>query len=512
MKIYEALKSAFTRDDIMMKSPSNDTEIMHRTKTLTNDPFGGAMVLSQLEDQDYNYGFGQGQDVQSFQNSLIERYRELASDSEVSNGVDTIINEMIYTIDDLLKIDIDEENDKIKDTISKTFRDVLSLININDNIFNICRQMYIDGQLNVSLVYKKGKVQEGIQQAHILEPQGLFYDKSQKLWQYQEEQLSESLYSTTDKENETYTESELVHVDYGLYTKFVDENKLSYQVNLSYLEGVFKNANMLQTLENMLVPLRYSRSVSRRLFNIDVADLPPKSAKELMDKIRSEFRYKKTYDPRTGTIKNIKATQPMVEDYWMSNRGGAKGTTVDTMDEKGGLMDMEDIKYTANKLYSSMKIPSSRNPYSDEQASFSFDDTSIEQEELSFFIFVSRLRVPVTKLIKEIMRRQLVAIGTFTDKEWKGFEKKITISFGNEAIFLENMKKELFIKNTEAFTNVKEMIGETISLQTAVKNTFGWSTDQLDDELELMLKERENTLYRAFYSRDEEGDNDPWGG
>ncbi len=368
--------------------------------------------------------------------------------------------------------------------------------------------MYIDGQLNVSLVYKKGKVSEGIKEAYILEPQGLYYDKPQKLWKFQEDETLESLYTVEDKKNETYTESELVHVDYSLFTKFIDDNKLSYQVNLSYLEGVFKNANMLQTLENMLVPLRYSRSVSRRLFNIDVADLPPKSAKELMDKIRSEFRYKKSYDPSTGTIKNIKATQPMVEDYWMSNRGGSKGTTVDTMDEKGGLMDMEDILYTAKKLYNSMKIPSSRNPYSDEQPSFSFDDTSVTQEELSFYIFISRLRIPVTKLIKEIMRRQLVAIGTFTDKEWKGFEKKIQITFGNEAIFLENMKQELFLKSVENFVGMKDIIGETVSLQTAVNKTFGWSSEQLDEELELMLKEQENPLYKAFYSRDEEQDRD----
>lgn len=507
MNLFEALKKTFTRDDVMLKAPSNDTELAHITKTLSDDPFSGAMVLSQLDNQDYNYS--QGMDVQTFQNSLIERYRELATDSEVSNGIDIIVNEMIYTIDDeIFKIDIDEENDKIKDTISKTFKNVLSLINTKENIFNICRQMYIDGQLNVSLVYKTGKVKEGIQQAHILEPQGLFYDQPAKIWKYQEEEETASLYSVESKKNETYSESELVHVDYGMFTKFIDDNKLAYQINLGYLEGVFKNANMLQTLENMLVPLRYSRSVSRRLFNIDVADLPPKSAKELMDKIRSEFRYKKSYDPATGTIKNIKATQPMVEDYWMSNRGGSKGTTVDTMDEKGGLMDMEDILYTAKKLYNSMKIPSSRNPYSDEQPSFSFDDTSVTQEELSFYIFVSRLRIPVTRLIKEIMRRELVAIGTFTDKEWKGFEKKIQISFGNEAIFLENMKQELFLKSVDNFVGMKDIIGETVSLQTAINKTFGWSSEQLDTELELMLTERENPLYKAFYGRDEEGDRD----
>jgi len=510
MAFLESLKRTFVKDDTTVKNPSSETGIVHTTKTISDDPFGGAIVISQAETQE-DYMFNQDQGIQEYQDSVIDKYRELATDSDVSNGVDIIINEMIYTVDkDIFKIDIDEENEKIKDIISKTFIEILDIINIKENIFNICRQMYIDGQLNVALVYQKGKVKEGIRKAKLLEPQGLYYSKKEKIWKYKNRQDVDFVYQYETQEQETYTESELVHVDYGLFSKYMDSVKMVHQINLGYLEGVFKNANMLQTLENMLIPLRYSRSVSRRLFNIDVADLPPKQAKELMDKVRVEFRYKKTYDPGTGTIKNMKNTQPLTEDYWMSNRGGARGTTVDTMDEKGSLMDMEDILHAAKKLYSSMKIPTSRNPYSEDRPSFSFDSTDIEQEELSFFIFISRLRIPVVKLIKEILRRQLVAKGIFLDKEWVDFNKKITIEFTNESIFLENMKKELFLKNIEAFASLKDNIGETISLQTAVRNTFGWSTDQLDNELELILKESNNPLYKSFYGRNEEADADPW--
>jgi hypothetical protein len=266
---------------------------------------------------------------------------------------------------------------------------------------------------------------------------------------------------------------------------------------------------MLQTLENMLVPLRYSRSVSRRMFNIDIADLPPKQGKELMDKIRTEFRYKKTYDPATGTIRNLKSTQPLVEDYWMSNRSGSRGTTVEMLDETGALMNLEDIQHAAKKLYQSMKIPSSRNPYSDESPTFSFDNTEIEQEELSFYQYISRLKIPVIKMIKEIMRRQLVAKGIFTDAEWREYEKNVQVVFSNESMFLENMKKEIFLKNLESFVNLKDNIGETISLGTAVKNTFGWSSEQLDEELNKIKQEKDNPLYKSFYGRDESEDADP---
>ena len=322
--------------------------------------------------------------------------------------------------------------------------------------------------------------------------------------------MTEGLYGIQEIENNIeFTEPELVHVDYGLYTRILKDSQMPYQVNLGYLENVFKASNMLQTLENMLVPMRYSRSVSRRLFNIDVADLPPKQAKALMDKIRAEFRYKKSYDPSTGTIKNMRNTTPIVEDYWMSNRGGSKGTTVDTMDEKGSVMDMEDIIYAAKKLYNSMKVPTSRNPYSDDPGSFSFEAQDITQEELSFYIFIDRLRVPMGKLIKETLRRELVATGVFMDSEWKKYSDKIEITFTSSQIFLENMRKDLFMKNIEAFASVKENVGESISLSTAVKETFGWGSDQLEEELKLIEEEKMKPEFKAFYARDETLDSGP---
>lgn len=512
--ISEAIKKSFIKDEIDIDALSNFPDIAHKTKIISDDPYGGSMVIDGSNTQD-NYQFNSGGiDKFSYQNNIISRYRELAADGEVSNGIDIIVNELIYTTNpDVFKIIIDEENDKISDVINESFKKVTGLLNVRENIFNIGRQMYIDGQINIALGYKK-EIKEGIATAVILEPLSLYFDQSDKNWKYDKDETINGLYSTAHEYDEnkiTFTEAEMVHADYGLYTRVQADSELPFQVNLGYLENTFKNANMLQTLENMLIPLRYSRSVSRRLFNIDVADLPPKQAKALMDKIRGEFRYKKSYDPETGTIKNIKGTQPMVEDYWMSNRGGAKGTTVDTMDEKGALMDMEDIIHAARKLYSSMKIPTSRNPYSEDSPSFSFDNTDITQEELSFYIFINRLRIPIAKLLKEILRRELVATGVFLDSEWKKYSEKISIQFTSDSIFLENMKNDMFLKAMDNFSGIKDNIGETISLQYAVENTFGWGSEQLTDELKKIEDEKSNPLFKAFYGRDEEGDNDtPW--
>ena len=510
MNILEALKKSFITD-VDTTPLSNEPDIV-KNKSLSDDPFQGTFVINASETQDYDYNFSDS-DKFSHQNSIIQNYRHLAADIEVSNGIDIIVNQIIWTIDkNIFKISIDESNEKIKEKINQKFKKVLSLINIKDNIYNLVRNMYIDGQLNVSLAYDPKDKSKGIVSANIIEPFGLYFETKSELWKYNKDSYSnygQTLYNTTSLPGEEFTESELVRVDYGLYSKVSKENELAYNVNLSYLEGVEASANLLKTLENMLVPLRYSRSVSRRLFNIDISDLPPKQAKELMNQIRAEFKYKKSYDPATGSIKNIKNTQPLVEDYWMSNRSGNKGTTVETMDEKGSIMDLDDIRHAANKLYTSLKLPPEFNPYSEDQPTFSFDDTEISQSLLKFYIFISRLRTPITKLIKEILRRELVATNTFQDSEWKAFEEKIDVEFTAESVFLESASKEMFLKNLEGFVNIKESIGEVISLEKAVEQTFGWSTEQLSDELKKIEEEKKNPMFKAFYERDAEADGDP---
>ena len=151
-----------------------------------------------------------------------------------------------------------------------------------------------------------------------------------------------------------------------------------------------------------------------------------------------------------------------------------------------------------------MHIPDEFNPYSDDPGSFSFDDTQVTQSLLKFYIFISRLRIPLTKLLKEILRRELVATGVFKDSEWKKYEEKIKINFTAEVIFIDNMQKELFQKGLENFGNMKEEIGSTISLATAVKYAFGWGTEQLDEELGKIEEEKTNSKYSNFYAQKEE--------
>jgi len=512
--ITEALKKPFLKGNPAdnIQEPSNTTDDLHVVKTLSDDDFEGTMVFGDLDTYEWQYG-GNESSLLKYQSKVIEMYRQLAKDSDVNYAIDLIINEMAFTVDKKeFKINIDEENNQIKERIGEVFDKVLNLLNMTENIHPICRQMYVDGQLNVALTFDEANMKAGIKKVQILEPFGLYFDEENTVWKYapDDQKLGSCLYENELQQellyNEEYSKDELIHVDYGLTSKIsVSENQRG-KVNLGYLENAFKSANQLDTLENMLVPMRYSRSVSRRMFNIDVADLPPKKAKELMDKIRSEFKYKKTYDTESGTIRNMQSTQPLVEDYWMSNRSGSRGTTVETMDEAGGLMDMEDIIHTSKKLFTSMKIPTNRNPYADENGGdFSYETDSISNEDMGFYLHVDRLRIPVTKMIKQLLKRELITTGVMSEGEWDKYKEKITIEFQCRSIFLENMEKDLFIKSVGNFQEIKEEIGVMVSLETAVKMTFGWTNEQLQEEMERIKAETNNPLYRSFYEKQDDG-------
>lgn len=504
--LTEAIKKPFLSKPDTISTPSNKTDSIHVVKTVSDDDFEGVMVFSNLDSTDWKYGSGEVSQL-LYQSKIIEMYRKLSKNSDINYAIDMLVNEMSFNLDgDIFKINIDEENNTIKEAIGDAFDDVLLLMNTNENIHSICRQLYIDGQLNVALTYDKD-ITEGIKKIQILEPFGLYFDKDNSQWKYSSEidTQQNSLYVPEPDIDETYTPDELIHIDYGINTKIDLGEGTTGRINLGYLENAFKAANQLDTLENMLVPFRYNRSVSRRMFNIDVADLPPKKAKELMDKIRSEFKYKKTFDTETGTINNMQSTQPLVEDYWMSNRSGSRGTTVDTIDEKGALMDLTDIIYNTKKLFTSLKIPSNRNPYADDNGgSFSYDNTETTNEEMSYYLHVDKLRTPIIKLFKGLLKREIISRNIMTESEWKKYERKIDIEFQSKSIFLENMQKDIFIKSIGNFQEIKAEIGVLISLETAVGVTFGWSNEQLAEEMNKIKSERNNPLYKAFYDAKED--------
>lgn len=440
-------------------------------------------------------------DIISKQKEKIMKYRQLAMLPDVTEALDEIVNEIIFSVDDEIpiKIEVNEENKKLIQAITDKFNKILKLTNIRRNLFQVVKNSYVDGQIIMHLAYDKKNTKNGIRSIKMIEPCLLYYDKNKKSYRYlQDDKTMLSLTDFPNTDNTSFDLEELVREDFGLYNN---------NINLSYLEYAVKPANMLNTLEDLLIPLRFSRSISRRVFNVDIGDLPNKRGAEVMREHQTKFKYKKFYNNQTGEVTNQQHITSMVEDYWFSNRSGGKGTSVDVLDETGNLGELNDILYFSKKLYRAMKVPSNRignNPDGDKD--FSWDETRVTKEDLKFFMFISRIRQVYSSLFKEILKREVVSTGVMTQQEWDDKENDIKIYFTNENSFIQKMKVDTFMSQLDIYSTASEQQGKLFSVNTLLKTIFRYSDDEIEEEFKKIKAEEGTELYSNFYKKDEEGD------
>ena len=423
----------------------------------------------------------------------IKKYRSLATIPDVNDGLDEITNEIIFSLgkEPPVKIDINQDNKQLKEAIEEKFKDILKKMNIRRNFFSIVKKSYIDGQLKIHLGYNEKT--RTIDSIKMIDPCMLVYNPETELYRY----VQDNSQMFRQQEEITYSREEIVHSDFGLY-----ENGII----LSYLEYAIKPANMLKTLEDLLIPMRFSRSISRRVFNVDIGDLPNKRGLEVMNEYQMKFKYKKFYNTETGEVTNQQHITSMVEDYWFANRSGGKGTTVETIDETGNLGELGDILYFYKKLYKSMKIPMSRismDPDSD--GTFNYESTETSKEDLKFFMFISRCRIVYSEVLKEILKRECIYSKIIKDeKEWESIEDDIDVYFTNDNSFIDKMNLDNFIKRVEIFTGLQEQQGKLFPVEKILKDIFKMDDEEIKDNFEAIEKERSNKLYAKFYETQDE--------
>ena len=427
------------------------------------------------------------------QRDRILKYRQVASIVDVNDGVDEITNEIIYALgkEDIVKIEINQDNEKLRQAIEDKFNYIQKKINMKKNFFNIVKRSYIDGQLKLHLGYDEKK--KTIASIKMIDPCMLSYNPETEQYKY----ISDRTVLFNNQTEFLYTKDEIAHADFGLFDN---------GIVLSYLENCIKPANQLKTLEDLLIPMRFSRSISRRVFNVDIGDLPNKRGLEVMNEMQAKFKYKKFYNTESGEVTNQQHITSMVEDYWFANRSGGKGTTVDTLDETGNLGELNDIIYFYKKLYKSMKIPLSRisiDPEADH--SFNYDSTETSKEDITFFMFISRIRAVYAEILKEILKRECIYSGTIKDeKEWEDIEEDIYVYFTNDNSFIEKMHLENFMKRVEIFGNLQEYNGKLFPVQKTLKDIFRMDEDEIKENFKAIETEKKDPQYAAFYATEEE--------
>ena len=448
------------------------------------------------------YSFGTGnkteEEIIQMQAQRIKMYRGIAADIEVSRAIDEIINEIIFSLDDEmpLKLTISEENAALTDAITESFNKIMDMMDIKHTLYDIVKKVYIDGQAVAWCQYDEKNPKRGIQDILLLDPTFFYWDNKDEVYKYSTFNDRTNLYCTVDPTKEEYSREEIVRVDFGLYQD---------HLCLSYLDAAMKPANQLRQLEDMLILMRFSRSVSRRVFNIDIGDLSAKRGQEVVNEMIAKFKYGKYYDSETGEIHQQGRNVGLVEDYWFCNRSGGRGTTVDLLDEKGSLGDIDDVMYFVKKLYRALHIPSNRiigNP--DGDSIFDYETTSASKEDISFFMFVSRLKMVYIQLFKEILRRDIVARNIIADKDWGAMKNRIQIAFANENIFVEKMQLANFSSSIEIYNGVADTQGRLFSVSTILHNVFRMSDEEIEAELDKIEAEKKNAKFAAFYSKDED--------
>lgn len=458
----------------------------------------------------------------SEQAQKIEIYRQTSKIAECSSGISEIVDEIVYSRDfkEPLKIEIELNNNKLEDAISKAFDKILNLFGTKRNLYAFVRQTYIDGQMNVFVKYNE-KIKNGIESIYLLDPRFLWFDLEKQVYKYidfnSQSALKNNFMANTrfiqslskngkplkiNKEDLEFNIEEIVHQDFGLYS--------DSGIILSELEASVKTANQLKTLEDLLIPLRFSRSVSRRVFNIDLSELPNSKAEAYMRELTNKFKYKKQYNTETGEVLNNQHITTMVEDYWVGNKAGAKGMQVDVLDETGNLGELGDILYFYKLLYRSMGIPINRIYLDDnsQQPLFDLQADAITNEDIRFFQKITRLRGVYTEFLMQLLKRELISTKVCSEDQFGEFKENINIFFSDETQFIERMNTTLFMKKVEAFSTAQEFGGKILPVSVLFKEIFKFSDEEIKKNLKEIQKESKDPLFKHFYQSDEGEDFD----
>jgi len=426
------------------------------------------------------------------ENDLITRYREMAMQPEIETAVDDIINESIVH-DDIGKsvsivLDDLEQPDNIKELFRIEFANILKLLNFSNDGYDIFKRWYIDGRLFYQVLIDESQPKLGIQELLYLDPRKVKKIRSviktkdprtgvdivggtQEFYIYNDKATTQGqsiTTSPTDAGIKIATDA-IVNVNSGL----MDAKRTMV---LSYLHKAIKPLNQLRMIEDAIVIYRISRAPERRVFYIDVANMPKVEAEQYLNDIMTKFRNKVTYDPTTGTVKDDRKFLSMMEDFWIPRRGEGKSTEITTLPAGENLGELADVKYFEMKLNKSLNVPVTR---LDQGQGFMLGRTTeITRDELKFTKFVDRLRAKFSTLFDELMQRQLALKGICSIDEWKELRENIHYNFLKDNNFTELKEAELLTQRLTLLQTITPYVGMYYSNEWVKKNIIRMDEDE----------------------------------
>jgi len=442
------------------------------------------------------------------ENDLIRRYREIAQYCDCDAAIEDIVNEALISDETKRPIEIILDDlkvsESIKNKISDEFVEVLRLLKFNDRGHEIFRQWYIDGRLYYQVLLDDANVKAGIQELRFIDPR-----KIRKIKNIKKEKTPQGVeivktidefYLYNDKGmSEQSTQGVKLPVDSVVHcpSGVIDMNS---NMTLSHLHKAIKPTNQLKMIEDSLVIYRISRAPERRIFYVDVGNLPKLKAEQYVNDIMNKFRNKIVYDATTGETRDDRKHLSMMEDFWMPRREGGKGTEISTLPGGQNLGAIEDIEYFQNKLYHSLNVPVSRMQQSE---GFSIGRSNeITRDEVKFNKFIVRLRKKFAVLFLESLKVQLVAKNIINIKDWADLRQGIRFDFLEDNHYAELKDAELLTQRVTLLTQIEPFIGRFYSDEWIKRNLLRMN----DDDIAAMDKQIKSSLENNVAFAQNKGD------
>ena len=432
------------------------------------------------------------------QYDLIKRYRHISQQPECDSAIEDIVSEGIASNENdspiSLQLDGLKQSSNVKRRIKEEFDRVLQLMMFQEKGHDIFRRWYVDGRLFYHKVIDKKDPRKGITELRYIDPQKIkkvretISGKPNPITGVEEKKKTEEFYIYNEKGIATggtmdsglkITKDSIAYCPSGL----IDQNRGSV---LSYLHKAIKPVNQLRMIEDSLVIYRISRAPERRIFYIDVGNLPKIKAEQYLKDVMNRYRNKLVYDASTGEIRDDRNHMSMLEDFWLPRREGGRGTEITTLPGGSNLGEIDDIIYFQRKLYRSLNVPISR---MEAESNFSLGrSTEITRDELKFTKFVQRLRKKFSVIFHDLLRTQLILTGVIAEEEWSAMKEHIAYDFLQDGHFAELRDAEILRERLEMLGTVEPYVGNFFSKRWVQKNVLR----QTDEEIETMTKEMDN--------------------
>jgi hypothetical protein len=415
---------------------------------------------------------------------MIMKYRGVATHPEVDAAIEDIINESVSGSENespvLINLDGVETSDKIKKLIIEEFDGIQGMLNFNELGHDIFRSWYVDGRLIHHLVVNEGNMKAGIQEIRPIDA-----TKIRKVKEVKYKKDNKTGAKVVDKTDEFYVFQEKNQTQSAVK---LTPDSVSYVTSgltdptkkrvISYLHKAIKPINQLRMMEDSLVIYRLARAPERRIFYIDVGNLPANKAEQHMKEIQTRYRNKLVYDASTGNLKDDRKHMSMLEDFWLPRREGGRGTEISTLPGGDNLGQIDDIVYFQKRLYRALNVPINR---LEQESQFSLGrSTEISRDEVKFQKFIDRLRKRFSTLFTQILKKQLILKGIITLEDWNSWKNDIQIDFIRDNHFTELKDSELLRERLSTLDQLSQYVGEYFSREWVMKNVMMMSDEDIE--------------------------------